>query len=80
MIHSHSAYTDAEADGLEGGGNDAPGSDARGRGKVEGVYVRRCSAEFTLERAKIVRADFLSGNRHWAKNMIVLNKRAHTHG
>ena len=36
-------------------------------GPVEGVYVRRCRGDATVDRAKIVRADFLNGSVHWTK-------------
>jgi hypothetical protein len=42
-------------------------------GPVEGVYVRRCDDQHTLHRAKIVRADFISGNEHWTKGVYTPN-------
>jgi len=52
-------------------------------GPVEGTYVRICddADEFTIDRAKIVRANFLQGRKtasggivHWSKNAQVFNK------
>lgn len=42
-------------------------------GPVEGVYLRICEDGRTVDRAKIVRPDFLSGNDHWTKKMMVVN-------
>jgi len=46
-------------------------------GLVEGVYVRICEGDFTVNRAKIVRKDFICGEglcaKHWTKNNIVVN-------
>jgi atypical dual specificity phosphatase len=43
--------------------------------KVEGVYVRVCDEvkNTTLKRAKIVRSDFICGDKHWSKNILVVN-------
>lgn len=42
-------------------------------GPAEGVYVRVCDAEWTLERGKVVRPDFLSGDEHWSKHKCTPN-------
>ena len=42
-------------------------------GPAEGVYVRVCDAEWTLERGKVVRPDFLSGDEHWSKHKVTPN-------
>ncbi len=45
-------------------------------GMVEGVYVRKETTGVhgkLLDRAKVVRQDFLSGNEHWSKNEITKN-------
>ncbi|CAD2220857.1 dual specificity phosphatase [Angomonas deanei] len=42
-------------------------------GKVEGVYLRICEGDVTLDRAKIVRNDFIAGNDHWTKKQMVTN-------
>ena len=42
-------------------------------GRIEGVYFRRENAEWLLDRAKMVREDFIEGNDHWAKSGIVWN-------
>jgi atypical dual specificity phosphatase len=41
---------------------------------VEGVYVRACQGDLTVNRAKIVRNDFISGDQHWTKGKYVENK------
>lgn len=52
-------------------------------GLVEGTYVRICddTNKFTIDRSKIVRANFLQGRKtisgnivHWSKNAQILNK------
>lgn len=42
-------------------------------GPAEGVYVRVCDADWTIQRAKVVRPDFLSGDEHWSKHSVVPN-------
>lgn len=44
-------------------------------GKVEGVYCRICDDEHLINRGKIVRTDFISGNVHWSKGIIEQNER-----
>ncbi|KAJ3202305.1 hypothetical protein HDU67_000646 [Dinochytrium kinnereticum] len=39
----------------------------------EGVVVRVDEGEWLLDKAKIVRSDFIAGNRHWSKNTVELN-------
>ncbi len=43
-------------------------------GPIEGVYIRICDNMWLTDRAKIVRNDFLSGNEHWTKNIMTINK------
>lgn len=43
-------------------------------GPIEGVYIRICDSMWLSHRAKIVRNDFLSGNEHWTKNIMIVNK------
>lgn len=43
-------------------------------GPIEGIYIRVCDNMWLKERAKIVRNDFLSGNEHWTKNIMTINK------
>jgi atypical dual specificity phosphatase len=43
-------------------------------GLVEGIYVRVCDANVLVRRGKIVRTDFLCGNKHWSKNQIERNQ------
>ena len=45
-------------------------------GLVEGVYLRKCGQRWLQTRSKVVRADFLSGNEHWSKGMITVNRLA----
>ena len=45
-------------------------------GFVEGVYIRICDMDHTTHRAKIVRHDFISGDKFWNKNKIVINSLA----
>jgi len=49
----------------------ANGTSAFYDGPVEGVYVRFEDAERmrTVERWKVVRADFVAGNEHWSKGI-----------
>lgn len=44
-------------------------------GRIEGVYVRMESADGTkaVDRGKVVRGDFLAGNKHWSKENLRLN-------
>lgn len=42
-------------------------------GLVEGVYVRRENKKYSLDRSKVVRTDFISGNEHWSKGSITKN-------
>lgn len=44
-------------------------------GPLEGVYVRFEDSERlrTLDRGKVVRADFIAGNEHWSKGIVKLN-------
>lgn len=43
-------------------------------GAVEGVYLRKEKGSFLVDRAKIVRSDFLSGDEHWTKGGVTPNK------
>jgi atypical dual specificity phosphatase len=43
-------------------------------GLIEGVYLRLCNDESTIQRAKIVRSDFICGNTHWKNNKHEINK------
>lgn len=36
-------------------------------GPVEGIYVRKCWEDLTIDRAKVVRSDFICGSVHWTK-------------
>lgn len=42
-------------------------------GPIEGVYIRRCTENWLEDRAKIVRNDFICGDKHWAKNILTVN-------
>jgi tRNA uridine 5-carbamoylmethylation protein Kti12 len=42
--------------------------------KVEGIYLKVNEGKYIKHRAKIVRKDFLSGNKHWSKRIIRINK------
>lgn len=42
-------------------------------GLVEGVYVRQDSDDSLIERAKVVRPDFTSGNEQWDRGQITAN-------
>jgi atypical dual specificity phosphatase len=46
-------------------------------GSIEGLYVRKCSKDWLEDRAKIVRNDFICGNNHWTKNIMIVNKLHH---
>ncbi len=41
---------------------------------MEGIYVRVCSDDWVIHRAKIVRQGFIAGNEHWSKGMIEYNQ------
>lgn len=43
-------------------------------GVLEGVVIRKENATVLLDRAKIVRKDFICGNDHWSKGIITYNK------
>jgi atypical dual specificity phosphatase len=42
--------------------------------KVEGIYCRICDDNYLINRGKIVRTDFISGNAHWSKGIIEQNE------
>jgi atypical dual specificity phosphatase len=42
-------------------------------GPIEGIYVRICNDKWLVNRSKIVRHDFLSGNDHWSKGIMTRN-------
>ncbi len=42
-------------------------------GLVEGIYIRREKNGVVIDRAKVVRNDFISGNEHWGKGNIKQN-------
>ncbi|KAI5197327.1 hypothetical protein E4T38_08041 [Aureobasidium subglaciale] len=42
-------------------------------GVIEGVYLRRQRYGKTIDRAKIVRSDFIAGDEHWNRRGIVAN-------
>ena len=42
-------------------------------GPVEGVYVKLEDHDWVLNRGKIVRENFISGNEHWTKNILTIN-------
>ena len=44
-------------------------------GPVEGIYVRRENTDYLIDRAKVVRPDFICGNEQWSKGIITLNGR-----
>ncbi len=48
-------------------------------GPVEGIYVRWENADRieTVARGKVVRGDFLQGDKHWSKQRLVLNQVVH---
>ncbi|KAJ3105744.1 hypothetical protein HDU97_007564 [Phlyctochytrium planicorne] len=39
----------------------------------EGVVFRVDEGDWLMDKAKIVRSDFMAGNRHWSKNSVELN-------
>ncbi|VBB18761.1 dual specificity phosphatase [Yasminevirus sp. GU-2018] len=43
-------------------------------GPIEGVYIRQCGENWLNDRCKIVRNDFICGNVHWTKNILIVNK------
>lgn len=43
-------------------------------GLLEGIYIRICNNDLTLNRAKIVRPDFVGGNQNWNKNITINTK------
>ena len=43
-------------------------------GRVEGIYLKVFEDDYVKYRAKLVRNDFLSGNKHWSKNIVEKNK------
>jgi atypical dual specificity phosphatase len=49
-------------------------------GYVEGIYVRICNDDWLLDRGKIVRPDFLSGNEFWSKGGIQPNTKISNFG
>jgi atypical dual specificity phosphatase len=42
-------------------------------GVIEGVYLRRQKDGKTVDRAKIVRSDFLAGDEHWNRRGVTPN-------
>jgi atypical dual specificity phosphatase len=46
-------------------------------GRVEGVYLRICDDDYLTQRGKIVRTDFLAGNKHWSARKVERNGVAH---
>jgi atypical dual specificity phosphatase len=42
-------------------------------GRVEGIYLKVFEDDYVKYRAKLVRNDFLCGNKHWSKNIIEKN-------
>ena len=45
-------------------------------GRIEGVYLRVCDNDdlWTIDRGKIVRADFMCGSEFWSKGGVVANQ------
>ena len=43
-------------------------------GPVEGIVVKVCNNDYTEQRGKIVRSDFICGNEHWAKGNLIKNE------
>ncbi|MCO5613655.1 hypothetical protein L7F22_067933 [Adiantum nelumboides] len=43
-------------------------------GHVEGVYLRKEKDDYLIDRAKIVRSDFISGDEHWTKGGVTQNQ------
>ena len=41
---------------------------------VEGVYIRIDEGDYLKERTKIVRGDFICGDKFWAKGIRTKNK------
>lgn len=48
-------------------------------GTVEGVYLRKEKGGHLIDRAKIVRSDFISGDEHWTKGGVTQNQLRKTH-
>ena len=44
-----------------------------GAPRAEGLYLRACLGGRTVDRCKVVRADFIAGNQHWTKGGYVRN-------
>jgi atypical dual specificity phosphatase len=42
-------------------------------GVIEGVYLRRQKDGKTIDRAKIVRSDFIAGDEHWNRRGVIPN-------
>lgn len=42
-------------------------------GSIEGIYLRRERDGYVIDRAKVVRRDFIAGNDHWTKGNIKQN-------
>ncbi len=42
-------------------------------GRLEGVYVKMERDGQVVSRGKVVRGDFIAGNRHWSKNILQVN-------
>lgn len=42
-------------------------------GLIEGVYVKKSNDMWVTKRGKIVRSDFISGNKFWSKGIHVIN-------
>lgn len=42
-------------------------------GRVEGIYLKIEKAGWVVERGKVVRGDFISGNEHWTRGNLALN-------
>ncbi|KAK6004687.1 hypothetical protein QM012_008549 [Aureobasidium pullulans] len=42
-------------------------------GIIEGVYLRRQKGDKTIDRAKIVRSDFIAGDEHWNRRGVTPN-------
>lgn len=43
-------------------------------GVVEGLYIRVDEGDFLVDRAKLVRPDFISGNEHWTRKQFTNNR------
>lgn len=48
-------------------------------GFIEGIYLRICKDDSTIDRAKVVRADFICGDEHWSKYDITRNVVTNAH-